>query len=108
MTETDNEFKIEGKSIYNTKHTELKRYIKTNNLPILTIDKNRKRLGKIELVNLILEYNTSKDNIIEAYNNCKKWHTAYNFPEEWKQMWGCYRITDNKWKDTGNFTFKSP
>ena len=102
---------LEDTSIMNMKYTDLKGYIKKHNLPIMTINSDRKRVGWIIIMLRLLKYQNleTKQEIIDEYNQLKEWRDAPGFPEGWKQMWGAYNIKFNcGWKNVGHWTFKRP
>ena len=103
---------LEDATIINMNYTDIKKYIKHNDIPIMTLNKNRERVSlPIILIKLIkYQHPETRQEIIDEYNQLKGWHDAPGFPEGWKQMWGDYNVKrkGNGWNDVGHFTFKNP
>ncbi len=103
---------LEDTTIINMNYTDIKKYIKENDIPIMTLNKNRKRVCLPIMLIKLLKYKNleTKQEIIHEYNSFKEWHDAPGFPEGWKQMWGDYNVKrkGNGWNNVGHFTFKNP
>ncbi len=103
---------LEDTTTINMNYTDIKKYLKENDIPIMTLNKNRERVClPFMLIKLLKYQNTeTKLEIIDEYNQQKEWHDAPGFPEGWKQMWGdnTIRGKNTGWKDTGHWKFKNP
>ena len=101
--------KLDDKSIMNMTYNDLKSHIKKNNLPIMTVNRNRERLPFCILIEKLIKYenNETREQIENEHNLEKKWIQAHDFPDGWKQLWGSFN-KDNKWINTGHFMFKNP
>lgn len=103
---------LEDTTIINMNYTDIKKYLKENDIPIMTLNKNRKRVCLPIMLIKLLKYQNyeTKQEIIDEYNSFKEWHDTPGFPEGWKQMWGDYNVKrkGNGWNNVGHFTFKNP
>ena len=101
---------LDDKSLLNMNFTKLKSKIKNEKLPILTTNYKRERLSRWSLYSQICRFQNvdEKQDVINEFENAKKWHRAHGFPEGWSQMWGNINNRKNEWIDTGYRSFKSP
>jgi hypothetical protein len=97
---------LNSQELINKPFTELKKYVKSNKLPIIT----SLYQSRFKLLKIIEKYQNieTKQEVINKFNNFKKWHDAPNLPKGWKRMWGSLCLKDNKCKDYGHFTYKNP